>query len=300
MAEPAAELRDVIAGHPGMTSWEERWALHEAARTHWAGAGHIVDLGCWLGSLTMPLALGLERNPSFRSHAGRVHAYDSFVWQANYMDSEWPAHLPMERPLDGATFLPAFEHLIRPVRQLIDVHQEDLASTRWTGEPIELLSVDAMKSEPVAQRVIAEFYPALIAERSLLFHQDFCHGYTWWIHVHHFLLHEHFELADDLPGSGGLLFRVVRPVTPERVAATFEADLSDSGLTAAAFSLSMELAAVADRGAIAVAYARCEAAQGRMGVVRRVLDEYRDDPATIRELENLGETALRELGIDPS
>jgi hypothetical protein len=280
--------RTILGSLPGMTSEAERWALYEAARgLH--GVGHAVDIGCWLGSLTTSIALGLEGNARARDAGVRIHAYDVFVWHAMYMDSYWNAALPMARPADGESFLPAFQLIVGPWNHLIETHSDDLMRVRWTGEPIELLSVDAMKTPELAGRITSEFYPALLPGKSVLFHQDFCHSYTWWIHLHHFRLRHHFELIDSLKGSGGVLFRFVRPFQEGELAMVSNADLSDKELADEAFSYSMDLVAPADRGAIAAAFIRCELAHGRTQRASKLMRQYRQDPAADRQLAGLKE-----------
>ena len=285
--------RTILTSLAGMTSQAERLALYEAAgNLH--GRGHVVDLGCWLGSLTVSLVLGLEGNPRVRNSGVRVHAYDAFVWIAAYMDQDWVAGFPMARPADGESFLPAFQRIVAHWQHLIETHAGDLMHSRWTGEPIELLSVDAMKSPEMAQEIISAFYPSLVPSEAILFHQDFCHGYTWWIHVYHFLLRDHFAVTNALEGSAGVLFRFVRPFEMGELERVSQVDISDKQLAAEAFSYSMDLVAPADRGTIAAAYIRCELANGRAERARELMELYRDDRLTGRELTGVKEwTQLR-------
>jgi Flp pilus assembly protein TadD len=286
------EERDwtILAGLPGMTSQAERLALSRAARrAH--GIGHAVDLGCWLGSLSISMALGFRGNPQAQEAGVMIHAYDAFTWLAPYMNDNWVTSLPMERPADGASFLPVFQRLVRPWHDLIEVHSGDLMETRWISAPIELLSVDAMKSPEVAQKIILEFYPWLVTNQSLLFHQDFCHGYTWWIHVHHYLLRGHFELIDDLEGSAGVLFRLVRPFEEGELTSVASADLKDEKLTSEAFAYSMELVSPRDRSTIIAAHIRCELANQRLGRAHQLMKQHKDDPVVDRELAGVSQWA---------
>ena len=139
----------ILAGFAGMTSPAERWALFDAAR-NLRGIGQALDLGSWLGSLSVSMALGLEANPRARATGVSVHAYDAFIWLAPSMDGQWAAGLPLTCPADGQSFLPLFQHVVRPWAHLIETHPGDLAEAHWTGGAIELLSVDAMKSAELA------------------------------------------------------------------------------------------------------------------------------------------------------
>ena len=134
----------ILAGFAGMTSPAERWALFDAAR-NLRGVGQALDLGSWLGSLSVSMALGLEANPRARATGVSVHAYDAFIWLAPSMDGQWAAGLPLTRPADGQESCP-----LSACRATVGTSDRDapgdLRKHTWTGGAIELLSVDAMKS----------------------------------------------------------------------------------------------------------------------------------------------------------
>src|SRR5205809_3571131 len=69
----------------GMTSATERAYLRWFAKHIFTGQGAIVDLGCWLGSTTIPLAIGLVENSTASSSLRNIYAYDNFVWRS-WMD----------------------------------------------------------------------------------------------------------------------------------------------------------------------------------------------------------------------
>jgi hypothetical protein len=48
-------------------------------------------------------------------------------------------------------------------------------------------------------------------------HQDFAHWYTAWIHPIHYRFRDYFEPLYDVPSSGSMLFRLVRPIPSELV-----------------------------------------------------------------------------------
>jgi hypothetical protein len=244
----AERIETLLTFLPGMTTLNERRVVYEAAR-QLSGAGEIVDLGCWLGSLTASMAMGVTRR-SIAGAAPRIHAFDSFSWESSYMDHVWRDKIALPPPRDGETFLPAFKLVTHAWANLITIHDIDLMQTRWDSGPIDLLSIDAMKWPDAARRIIAEFFPPLVAGRSLVFQQDFCYPGTWWIHPYHFLLRDHFELRDPIEGSGGVLFGVVQPFTSQQIDAVLAADLFDPGLASEAFSFSRAMVAPLDRAAV--------------------------------------------------
>ena len=191
-------------GLVGLTALEERAYLHQHVRDSYTGAGEIVELGCWLGSLTSALALGLEECASPGARFRVVHAYDRFVW------TEWMGTLPAELNPDGLrpgdAFRAAFEERIAPWRSRVAIHEGDLLEVGWTGGPIELLVVDAMKSPELTCAIVRDFYPHLIPNRSYLFHQDFAHEEHPWIRAAHERLAD-FEPVLHVAGTDAVLFR---------------------------------------------------------------------------------------------
>src|SRR5262249_37872901 len=145
------------------------------------GVGAVVDLGCWLGSTTISLARGLDRNPRPNVRTSQVHAYDRFIWE-EWMEERYP--FPGSKLLHpGDSFLDEFQRRTSEVAKRIRVYPGDLLRAEWNGGPIELLLVDAMKSWDLANAIVHVFFPKLIPGRSLILHQDFIHYYVSWIHL---------------------------------------------------------------------------------------------------------------------
>ena len=201
-----------IARIPGMTSSQERKCLYDAAR-HMEPIGDIVDLGSWLGSLTASLAAGALANPNHHSEVPTVFAYDTFVWR------DWMTPLAKKYGVtgfsDGESFLPRFLAETERWNNLIEARPGDVASLRWDGRPISILVIDAMKDEETARSIVSNFFPSLVAGKSLVFQQDFSHFYTSWIHLIWWRLRDHLELIEDVPRSGGSLYRYVREISPD-------------------------------------------------------------------------------------
>ncbi len=63
----------------GMISEYERAFLHYYAQQKYSGAGEIVDLGTWLGSITNSIAKGLSENKKIQNKNKRIFAYDLFL-----------------------------------------------------------------------------------------------------------------------------------------------------------------------------------------------------------------------------
>jgi hypothetical protein len=221
-----------IGNIPGMTSIAERLFLYNYAANNYSGKGAIVDLGSWLGSLTIPLLLGLEKNERIPALKKIVHAYDLFIWE-KWMDKHQnvvPRHYEV-----GESFLPEFLRLVDPWNRnrMVNIYSGDLCKIGWCGKPIEMLVVDAMKSWNLGNYIIAEFYPHLL-EGSYVFHQDFCQYYEYWIHLIHYRLRDSFQLVVDLPKSSGVVFRVAHKFDPQLLLPVYDdAGFSDSEVEAA-------------------------------------------------------------------
>jgi hypothetical protein len=222
----------------GMTSFGERAYCQWYARRLHTGEGAIVDLGCWLGSTTIPLAIGLRRNPIPQA---RIHAFDLFRWDTG-MDL-FVRGTPLEgRFAPGERFVDAYLEQLGRWRPLVEVHEEDLAEARWSSGAIEFLAVDAMKSWALAGNIVSKFFPALIPGKSLVFHQDFAHWYTPWIHLLQYRLRDSFELAYDIPRSDGAVFRLVRQLSRAPLDAAYGYEAFDADEVEAAFAYSLRRA----------------------------------------------------------
>lgn len=201
----------------GMTTPNEQAYFEWYARQLYTGRGAIVDLGCWLGSTTIPLARGLRANPT----VGTIHAYDQFVWERWMAGTGAGASIdPQPRP--GESFEAAFRRRIAPWSELVVTHAADLTTEAWHGGTIEFLLVDAMKSWELSDAISGAFYPSLLPGGYLL-HQDFAHYYTPWVHLVTHRLRDYLAPAFHVPRSASAVFRVVRAL-PEEVTGVRYAD----------------------------------------------------------------------------
>jgi hypothetical protein len=200
-------VRQRRLGLPGMTTPSElayfKWHAQEGFR----GVGHVVDLGCWFGSTTAALAMGLAANPHSAVARVRIHAYDRFAWEP-WMDA-W-SHLARQGPYaEGDTFLPEFETVVAPWRERVEVHRGDLLTQPWEHGGIELLLIDAMKSWRLAEHIVRVFFRALIPDVGHVLHQDYAHRYTPWINLLSYRLRDCLVPVLDVARSETVVFRVV-------------------------------------------------------------------------------------------
>jgi hypothetical protein len=189
----------------GMTSMAEQAYCEWYAAQLYTGKGKIVELGAWLGALTLAIGAGLRRNRRNRG-PDAFHTYDRFRWHHSFNNTVRGTSLEGAYQ-EGADFYPLYLQTISRVRNLVTPHQADLVTEKWAGGPIEFLVIDAMKYEALVQNIQHSFFPLLLPGPGILMHQDFMHFYESWIHVAMYVLRDCFEPVCALPDSGTFIFR---------------------------------------------------------------------------------------------
>ena len=206
-----------------MLSDEESRLLYWLARDYAEGAGEICDLGCFAGGSTARMAAGVL-------DAGRktpVHAYDHFrISDAQKERFLYPAGIA---PFRGDDMEDAVAELLSPWAEVVRMHKGDIRRTRWSGQPIELLFVDAAKTPQSADLIAFGFYPSLIPGRSLLIQQDYLHWRQPWVAAQMELLGACFETACWCK-DGTVVFRARRPITTDDLRAAQVSELDDGEL----------------------------------------------------------------------
>ena len=190
----------------GATSLEEQCFCQWYGQHVFNGVGEIVELGPWLGSLTIPLAEGLCSNRHVTECKKRIHAYDRFRWDA-LMERWVEGTKYTNRVPDHGDFLPLFREITHEFQQYIVSNRSDLAIETWIGEPIEFLLNDATKTLAILRNVIRSFFPSLVPGESYIAHQD----YLWFTESHVPLamhrLRGSFKYVLTVPNSGMVLFK---------------------------------------------------------------------------------------------
>jgi 2-polyprenyl-3-methyl-5-hydroxy-6-metoxy-1,4-benzoquinol methylase len=260
----------------GMLSIPERQYLYEYGKLKYLGKGQIVDLGCWLGSSTIPLAMGLSENLNNRVQERQIHAYDLFIWEA------WMNQFVVDTSLQGKyqpgdSFLLECQRQIETWSQYIKLCPGDLTQLAWQGDSIEFLFIDAMKSWALANSIFHNFIPYLIPEISLLVHQDFAHFGTHWIHPIMYRLRSYFKPIYDIPDSWSLVFQYQKPIPDRLLRESYSPSSFDLQEIDAAFEYSKEIVAPQKRAQISGAKAialleRGEIERSRQEIERAISD----------------------------
>jgi hypothetical protein len=176
------------------------------ARECFSGRGTMIDLGCWYGATTFSLARGLKRNWLVRNNRV-IDAFDLFVWN-KWMDPV-ADHIKMPRIYgEGESFYQDVVKLLEPYKDLVRLHQQDLMKYEAVPTPVELLFIDAMKSWPLAKKIVTDFFPCLIPGTSMVVQQDFVfhNPIAATSHLLMWRLRDHFEWLHQIPGSGSVAF----------------------------------------------------------------------------------------------
>ncbi len=268
------EFSSRIRTLPGMTSATERAYFQWYAQHIFQGSGVIVDLGCWLGSTTIPLAMGLSKNSVLRTSCKSIHAYDEFIWRP-YMEPNVVGTSLEGKFKMGENFLPEFNKRIAPWKDQIVVHSVDLSKVTWNGEGIEFLLIDAMKSWELTNNIIQQFFPALLPGKSLILHQDFAHWFTPWIHLTNYRFRNYFEFVYEVPKCSSVVFKLCKTLPPELTKSTFSQASFSQNEIEEAFSYSLGLVSPAKRPNVAAAKVMLYLHLGELSDARRELEIFR-------------------------
>ena len=184
--------------------------------------GEIVELGCFFGSLSLPIAEGLiEWEKKSNSPGKQALTYDLFV--ADHTMTESFDRSPLKGLIKQGD---SFEELYRRNTAHLEghIHSEkaDLSTREWDGRPIEILLVDCMKADAITHNVVQTYMSAIIPGKGYLLHQDYFHFYEWWTHLITFEQRDYLEKLDEVPESGMCAFSVKSPL------AAFEYDRTRS------------------------------------------------------------------------
>ena len=202
----------------------ERKFLLDYASRQYTGEGEIVDLGCFLGSSTYAMALGLEQNAQVENKNKRVFAYDRFEW------NEW-MNRPASRYQLGQTFeenecfAAEFERQMGDKVKYINTVKADLTKTKWEhSSHIEYLFVDSMKNWKLCNSIIEGFYPAMKPGASFLHHQDYVFFQIHWIHLTMFRMRDYFESVDHEYMGPSKVFKYTKQLPAEMMSQTYSID----------------------------------------------------------------------------
>lgn len=202
------DLRAALAVPSMLTMDEARLYYWLAARAE--GSGAVIDLGTHRGGSAARLLAGLATSAS----AAPLYTYDRFV-----------------TPEGEGDMLTQVQTALAPWGARVTCVKGDIARQAWTGGAVEILSVDAAKSPVTADRIAAEFFPALEPYRSVLIQQDFLHAKQPWLPVQMAALADCFQLVARAGNVCAVFVPKVR-VTADHLRAARTEGLTDKTLLA--------------------------------------------------------------------
>lgn len=256
----------------GMTSMSEQVYCDWYADKLYSGRGKIVELGAWLGALTMSIAMGLRRNPRTPREV-IFHCYDRFRWYPSFEIAV--KGTPFEGVYKrGDCFLPLFLSRIKDAADLVAPHKGSLHAQKWVDGPIEFLVVDAMKSEHILANVQKNFFPSLMTGRGILMHQDFMHFYEGWIHVAMYQLRDCYVPVYALPDAATVVFRCRKKPSLERLDFPRTVRKLPVNLIEDAYAWALEMVPAEHRDKIAAAHTMMYVHRNELETARRLLDRY--------------------------
>lgn len=270
------EQADVLASLKklqGMTSQEERLYLYNYAQSKYTGEGEIVELGSWLGSSTVSLAMGLENNRCLADKHQHIHAFDIFTWIDGFNQLPCVVGTSIENKFKhGDCFLTEYQARIEPWRELIDVHHADLTTTSWESEKsIEYLFVDAMKSWDLTNSIIQNFFPYLIPGKSLVHHNDWGHFSQPRIHLIMYKFRDYFTPIDHL--APAMIFKYTKEIPQKLLMETYNYQTFSKSEIDHAFNYALGISPLSSMyGLLLGARILCWIERGEFGIAKLELD----------------------------
>ena len=112
----------------------------------------------------------------------------------------------------GDSFEPELRANVEPVEDLVDLRVGDILQTGPVDHPIEILFLDVLKSNEIADFVVRTYFPRLIPGRSIVIQQDYFYERLPFIKTYQ----EHFRDSFDYLGEIGstAVFLCTAEITP--------------------------------------------------------------------------------------
>jgi hypothetical protein len=160
---------------PAMISMEEM-QYYSYIGAFYAGIGHAVEIGPWLGASTQYIVRSLAKNPNFTNR--KLYVIDDFVWRAEWMNSYVSDD---EKLPNHACFRHLFDNYTSEIRHLLSVKRAKLTDYdgndrveqfSWDQGLIEFLYVDCGRTIVANEAWYKHLHQKFIPGRTLLMMQD--------------------------------------------------------------------------------------------------------------------------------
>ncbi|WP_226783215.1 hypothetical protein [Oceaniglobus trochenteri] len=220
-----SQLADVLRV-PTMLAGEEQQFYLWLTRDWMEGDGAVVDLGACVGGSTARLAEGHR----IAGRGGRIYAYDRFR-----ADDRLKARLLYPggvAPFEGQDAFRVARRLLAPWRDRTILMRGEIQDVGWRGGPIAVLAIDAFKQVALIDRMVADFFPALVPGRSIVVQQDFLHWSQPWLCALMDRFGDAFQRLCHVPNDT-VAYLLRRPMTASRIEAARIGGIGDDELFAA-------------------------------------------------------------------
>ncbi len=161
---------------PSMMSDAERYLLYNLAQRYYRGAGLIVDAGIFLGGSTHCFAAGLRENPRGEAAAERwgkpIVSLERAVVSPT-MPGFFARHGFGQHYRPGDSFADLLVATVKPHLDLVELRIGDIVELGEVDDRIEILFLDVLKNQKIADFAVQAYFPALIPGRSMVIQQDY-------------------------------------------------------------------------------------------------------------------------------
>lgn len=189
-------------GIPTMLSKTERKLLYVLARDYASGSGAIVDAGCFLGGSTAALLAGVRDRPEEWT-GPPVTSYDLFEVEEYTLHKFFGDDSSLR---EGDSFRRRFDANLSRFDLAHVVHEGDIVEHGWSGEQIDVLFLDVLKSWEINDAALRDFFPSLVPGRSVIVHQDYGWGGMPWIPISVELMRDSLVLVDWMEWGSHVFF----------------------------------------------------------------------------------------------
>ncbi len=203
---------------PSMMSDNERHLLYNLARRYYRGAGRIVDAGIFLGGSTHCFAAGLRENERLQAAQERwgkpiLSLERAVVTQT--MPSFFARHGLGRRYQPGDSFADLLVETVRRHLDLVELRIGDIIEVGDMDGRIEILFLDVLKNQKIADYAVGEYFPSLIPGRSIVVQQDYFFEGLPFVKTSQEFFGAYFDYVGEVGSSA--VFRCLEKIPPAAV-----------------------------------------------------------------------------------
>lgn len=213
-----AEAPASVMTTPSMMSDAERYLLYNLAQRYYRGAGLIVDAGIFLGGSTHCFAAGLRDNERTAMACERwgkpIISLERAVVSPT-MPGFFARHGFGQHYRPGDSFADLLVSTVKPHLDLVELRVGDIMELGEVDDRIEILFLDVLKNQKIADFAFQEYFPALIPGRSMVIQQDYFFEGLPFIKTYQEFFGRHFDYIGEVGSSA--VFRCIEKIPASEV-----------------------------------------------------------------------------------